>query len=342
MPPGWCCMKAGFTFTSDPVPRMDAMTQQALPSDLPGTALPASGTSIVPADTIAGRALITVVAIMAFLAGLTLGAVVLVRAAASEWQSEVAREVTIQVRPVAGRDTNADVKKAADLAIATPGITGVRAYSKTESARLLEPWLGSGLSLDELPVPRLVVLQVARDRAPDLNALRQALAAEVPEATLDDHRGWVDRMRTMARTAMAVGVVVLVLVLAATMLSVAFATRGAMAANRPVIEVLHFVGARDGFIAGEFQRHFLWLGLKGGVAGGAAAMLLFAVAGFLADWFKATPAEEQLTALFGGFGLGPAGYAAIAGLIVLIAIVTAATSRLTVYRTLASIDEQDQ
>ena len=314
------------------------MTQQALPSDLPGAAMPRGRTAIVPADTIAGRALVAVVAIMTFLAALTLGAVVLVRVAAGEWQSAVARELTIQVRPVEGRDTNAQVKKAADIAIATPGIVGVRAYSKAESARLLEPWLGAGLSLEELPVPRLVVLRVAPDRAPNLDALRKALAAEVPEATLDDHRAWVERMRAMSRTAVAGGLAVLALVLAATMLSVTFATRGAMGANRPVIEVLHFVGARDAFIAGQFQRHFLWLGLKGGLVGGCAAMLLFTLAGFLADWFKASPAEEQLAALFGGFGLGPTGYGAIAGLIALIAVVTAATSRLTVHRTLASIE----
>jgi len=300
--------------------------------------MPAGRTSIVPADSIAGRALVAVVAIMAFLAALTRGAVVLVRAAAGEWQSAVARELTIQVRPVEGRDTNAQVKKAADLAIATPGIIGVRAYSKAESARLLEPWLGSGLSIEDLPVPRLVVLRVAPDRAPDLSPLRKALAADVPEANLDDHRGWVERMRTMTRAAVGAGVGVLALVVAATMLSVTFATRGAMAANRPVIEVLHFVGARDGFIAGQFQRHFLWLGLKGGAVGGGAAMLLFAIAGLLGDWFKGTAGEAQLGALFGGFGIGPEGYGAIIGLIVLIAVVTAGTSRLTVYRTLASIE----
>jgi len=37
-----------------------------------------------------------------------------------------------------------------------------------------------------------------------------------------------------------------------------------MAGNRDVVEVLHFVGAHDSFIASEFQRHFMWLGLKGG------------------------------------------------------------------------------
>src|SRR5262249_61192976 len=127
---------------------MDAMCRHpAVPSDLPAAAMPASQASIGPADSIAARALVAVVAIMTFLAALPLGAVVLVRAAAGEWQSAVARELTIQVRPVEGKDTNAQVKKAADLAIASPGIIGVRAYSKAESARLLEPWLGTGLAL---------------------------------------------------------------------------------------------------------------------------------------------------------------------------------------------------
>ena len=71
-------------------------------------------------------------------------------------------------------------------------------------------------------------------------------------------------MRAMASTAVAAGVGILILMLAATMLSVTFATRGAMATNRPVIEVLHFIGAKNGFIAGHFQRHFLMLGLQGG------------------------------------------------------------------------------
>src|SRR6476661_8971829 len=72
--------------------------------------------SIVPADSIAGRALLAVVAIMTFLAALTLGAVVLVRSAAGDWQSAVAREVTIQLRPSEQRDIEADLRQAAALA----------------------------------------------------------------------------------------------------------------------------------------------------------------------------------------------------------------------------------
>src|SRR2546423_5445134 len=110
MPAGWCCTRAGSTSTSDtpePVVRMDAMTQQTLPSDLPDTTIPVGRTSIVPADSIAGRALVAVVAIMTFLAAFTLGAVVLVRAAAGAWHSAAAGEVAIHGRPLRGARTNA-------------------------------------------------------------------------------------------------------------------------------------------------------------------------------------------------------------------------------------------
>jgi cell division transport system permease protein len=294
-------------------------------------------TPIVPRATIAGRALVAVIAIMTFLAALTSGAVMLVRAAANEWQSEVAREVTIQIRATAGRDLEADVGRAAALARATMGVAGVRAYSREESAQLLEPWLGAGLQLDDLPVPRMVVVRVAPGAAPDVAELRERLSEQVPGATLDDHRGFLDRMRTMSRTVLVGGVGVLLLVLTATVLSVTFATRAAMATNRPVIEVLHLIGAKDNFIAGHFQRHFLRLGLIGGLIGGGSAVALFALAELASGWFADTPDGDQLTALFGSFSIGWLGYVAVLAQIALIAFVAAASSRHTVKRTIAAI-----
>jgi cell division transport system permease protein len=297
-----------------------------------------SETALVPRNSIAGRALVAVVAIMTFLASLTTGAVILVGSAASEWQSDVAREVTIQVIPAPGRDMEATVAKAVSVARAFTGIAEVRPYSKEQSSALLEPWLGSGLTLNELPVPRLIVVRIAAGAAPDIPQLRRTLAEQVPGAVLDDHRGWIDRMRAMAGSAVAGGVLILILVVAATMLSVTFATRGAMATNKPVIEVLHFVGAKNGYIAGHFQRHFLLLGLQGGAIGGGVAILLFAFAGVLSGWFSGSAGAEQTSALFGSFSIGFGGYAAVLAQIVVIALVTALTSRFTVNRTLEAID----
>jgi cell division transport system permease protein len=292
--------------------------------------------TIVPKDSIAGNALAAVVAIMTFLAAVTSGGVAMVIGAASEWQSDIAREITIQVRPTAGNDLDAQVLKAEGLARATPGVAEVRTYSKSESDKLLEPWLG-GLSLDELPVPRMIAVRVAAGIRLDIPALRQMLTAEVAGASLDDHRGWIDRMRRMAAAAVAGGLGIFALVLAATVLSVAFATRGAMASNRPIVEVLHFVGAKEAYIAGQFQRHFLALGLKGGAIGGVAAMAFLSLAGPISDLFVGTAGEAQATALFGAFSIGPLDYAMVAGEVILIAVITAVTSRQVVIHTLRTI-----
>jgi len=294
--------------------------------------------AIVPKGSIAGRALVAVVAIMTFLASMTTGAVMLVRATASDWQSDVAREITIQVRPVDGHDIEAEVNRAAEIARAFPGIAEVRPYSKAESARLIEPWLGSNLGLDDLPVPRLIVVSAASNAVPNLPQLRQLLSDQVAGASLDDHRAWIDRMRTMAQASVIGGIAILVLMLAATVLSVVFATRGAMATNRPIVEVLHFIGAKDGFIARQFQRHFLLLGLEGGLIGGGAAIVLFVLAGFVREWLFGAGVMDQFTLLFGPLSIGLEGYVAVAILIVLIAAVTAITSRQTVHHTLEMIE----
>jgi cell division transport system permease protein len=300
--------------------------------------LPRGETPIVPKKSIAGRALVAVIAIMTFLASLTTGAVMLVRSAAIEWQSDVSREVTIQVRPIAGRDIETEVQRAAAIAREFPGIGEVRPLSKEESSRLLEPWLGGGLALEDLPVPRMIVIKLASGERVDLAALRQALSGRVAGAILDDHRAWIERMRRMAQASVVGGVGILILMLAATVLSVTFATRGAMATNRPIVEVLHFVGARSGFIAAQFQRHFLLLGLEGGAIGGGLAMLVFALAGLTGSISFGTASGDQLAALFGNFTLGIDGYVVIAGQIVLIAAVAAVTSRRTVNQTLETIE----
>ena len=313
----------------------DARIDMTMQLREPNEPLPRFETALVPRNSISGRALVAVVAIMTFLVSLTTGAAVLVTKAAGEWQSDIAREMTIQIMPAPGRDLDTSVNRAVAITRAISGVTEVRPYSKEESMKLLEPWLGSGISLSELPVPRLIVIKIAADATPDLGQLRRVLADQVPGAVVDDHRGWIDRMRAMAGTAIAVGVCILILMFAAMVLSVAFATRGAMATNKAVIEVLHFVGAKNGFIARHFQHHFLMLGLQGGAIGGGAAIVVFVAAAMISHWFVGS---DQGSALFGSFSIGLAGYAAVLGQVVLIAIVTAWTSRHTVNSTLESID----
>jgi cell division transport system permease protein len=293
---------------------------------------------IVPRASISGRALVAVVAIMTFLASITTGTVLLVSASAAEWQSEVASEITIQVRPAAGRDIDRDAAAVAEAMRGQSGIVEVRPFTKDESAKLLEPWLGSGLVLDDLPVPRVIVARVQPGTPLDLAGLRARVTQAAPTASVDDHRAWIERMRSMTGATVFAGLGILALVILATIISVSFATRGAMAANRPIVEVLHFVGAGDRYIANRFLRHFLRLGLQGGLIGGGVAMLFFGFSESIASWFSGTPVGDQFAALLGTFSLRPSGYLALAAQAVLIAAITAWASRRTLFATLDDID----
>ncbi|QAY97114.1 ABC transporter permease [Methylovirgula ligni] len=292
---------------------------------------------LVPAASIAGRALVTVIAIMTFLAGLTAGTAMLIANAADGWRGEVAREMTIQVRPVTGRDLDADVAAALDAARAIPGIADVYAYSKAQSEALLTPWLGAGLDLSELPVPRLIVVKLDPRAALDVDALRKAVIDKVPNATIDDHRLWLQRLSIMAGTVVVIAFVILALVMVAMVLAVGFATRGAMAGNREIIEVLHLVGAADGYISRQFQRHFFRLGLRGGIIGGGAAILVFLLSSSISVLMRTTAGGDQLEAMFGSFALSIKGYSVIVLIAGGIAVTTGLVSRLIVFRRLREL-----
>jgi cell division transport system permease protein len=291
-------------------------------------------TPILPARSITGRALMLVVVIMTFLAGLTAGAVHLIADASAAWSREIAREVTIQVRPLTGRNIETDIARVAELARSTRGIANVRIFSREEGEKLLEPWLGAGLDLAELPVPRLVVLSLASE-TPDWAALKQRLAELAPTASLDDHRLWLSRLKAMARMLVVVGVIILALVLVATGLAVTFATHGAMAGTAHIIEVLHLVGAEDSYIAREFQRHFLRLGLKGALMGGGLAVAFYLLVSLSSARFATTPGAEQVEALFGRFSLPGTGYLSVLAIALVVSALTAVVSRITVFRSLS-------
>ena len=293
---------------------------------------------IVPSQNVAGHALVLVIAIMTFLSCLTLGAVTLVRDTASVWENQISREATIQIKPADGLDMEAALETAARIAGEFAGVRATKVVDRQATARLLEPWLGSGLNIDELPVPRLVIVTIDENGPPDFGAMRAAITPKVPTATLDDHRTWVDRLVAMARTTVTIGTGVLVLMLAATVLSVVFATRGAMAGNGHIIEVLHFVGAEAGFIASEFRRHFLLTGMKGAAAGGLAAVIVFIAFSWWSSRNLATPEADQATALFGNFAIGANGYLGVAIIVAVIGALTAATSHFTVVNYLGDID----
>jgi cell division transport system permease protein len=291
---------------------------------------------IVPERSVAGRTLMLLIAIMTFLSGVTLGGVVLVQKSAIAWSSDVGREVTIQIKPIEGEVMESNLRLAVSLAEATPGVASARALTLEESQNLIKPWLGEGLDLSTIEIPRLVAVQLSDPVDADLGKLANDLKS-IKGASLDTHAAWRQQLNTMAGAVVVSGLLVLALIVVATVLAIIFATRGAMATNREIVDVLHFIGASNAFIAGEFQGRFLSIGFRGGIIGGLAAIIFFFVIALTAGNLAATDAGAEIGLLFGRFAIGWDGVAGIAAVVPVIAAMTAITSRLTVRRFLTQI-----
>ena len=289
---------------------------------------------IVPEKSVAGRTLLLLVTIMAFLSAVTLGGVVLVQKSAIAWSADVGRELTIQIRPVEGEVMESNLRTAVSLAQSTPGVANARALTIEESQALLEPWLGAGLDLSAIAIPRLVVVQLSDPAEADVEQLQRNLSA-IKGASLDTHAAWRQQLNTMAGTLVLSGLLVLGLIGVATVLAIVFATRGAMATNREIVDVLHFIGASNKFIAGEFQGRFLSIGLQGGFLGALLAILFFLFIGMAAGSVLPSEATAQVGVLFGQFLIGWDGIVFIMAVVPVIAVLTAVTSRVTVRRYLS-------
>jgi cell division transport system permease protein len=269
-----------------------------------------------------GRFLPWLIALMVYLAALAAsGALALDRALAS-WDRGLSGALTIELPP-AGAEAH-DLDAALAALRAAPGVTSARALSADEVAKLLEPWLGGELPR-ELALPRLIDVRIDAAAA-DPAALAALAQKAAPGAELDDHRTWLGRLAALVRETEATAIAIVVLIGAAAVLTVIFTTRAGLSVHRDVIELLHLMGARDGYIAQQFDRQALRLGLWGGALGIALALATLLLLG---------QAAGAASLLGGGLGLGPLDYAALALLPMAAALLAMATARLTVLRALA-------
>ena len=293
--------------------------------------------AVVPAGSVTGKSLTLVVSIMCFLACLTAGAVYIVNQSASAWLRNVASEVTVQVEARERVDVDRLVKDVTAFIAQQQGVKAVKPLGLDESAALIEPWLGTSDGLKMLPLPRLIAVDLDRSAPPDLGQMRQALTQSFKGVLLDDHRHWQHQIRTVTRSLALGGLAILMLVGAATTAIIISATRSSMSANREIVEVLHFVGATDRFIAREFEKDFLRLGIRAGLVGALLAMLVFF---FMPTGMEllggGTVTMAELRRLIGTGVLDPAGYVVLVIVVVIIAALCMLTSRFSVYRILNS------
>jgi cell division transport system permease protein len=271
-----------------------------------------------------------IIALMVYLAGLALASTLVLQGALQRWDASLSDTLTVQLPPAGDGKPDA-LATAVALLRATPGVTRAEPLSHEAMERLIAPWLGTAMTVQELSLPQLIDLRIDPAKPPDLAALRARLAAAVPGAGLDDHRLWLDRLAGLVLSIEATALAIVLLIGGAAVMTVIFTTRAGLAVHHAVVEVLHLIGARDGYIAGQFQRQALELALRGGIIGLLLTLLTLIAIGRVG----------AATALFGGhvrllpaLALQPWHWLALLALPLAAAFIAMLTARLTVLRAL--------
>ncbi|WP_273754924.1 ABC transporter permease [Bartonella sp. MM73XJBT.G] len=296
-------------------------------------------TAIIPNSNISGQALVAVIAIMTFLSSLTLIGVDLIQRSAKNWSNQISYEATIQIRPIDNVDINKALHDAVTLVKTFSGVQDAKIVDQNATEKLLEPWLGTGFNLNELPIPRLIIVTLKEDETINFPAINHAIKTQIPGGQFDDHRVWVHRFATMAYTTVFIGFSILALVLGSLILTIIFATRNALAENAHIINVLYFLGTETLFIARQFDWHFFKTALRGALYGGLTSIFLFSSFCLWTNYNLGKAEASQVTALFGYISINFIPYGKIILLIIFVSFLTTLTNRMTILAQLKKIDQ---
>ena len=269
---------------------------------------------------------------MVFLAALALTAANAVTNLADRWDTGLQGRMTVQVPPpppdsANGTSMDTRVQAVLDVLRSRAGVQRARSVSEARMDELLKPWLGDSMDGADLPLPRLISVVV--DPGSDVTAARleEAISPAVPRAVVDDHEQALGRFLDVVWTVRMLAFLVLGLVAGAAVITVIFVTRTGLAVHRQVIELLHLIGAHDSYVAAQFQRHAMRLGLLGGVIGlGLALVTLLILSQIIGVPESAVVPEVDLHAWQ---------WALLLLLPVITAGIATITARVTVLRTLA-------
>jgi cell division transport system permease protein len=220
-----------------------------------------------------------VIAVMAFLAALALGASLVADRAAHGWQSGLSDRITVQVMPPEQGDPHAgldaETKAALEVLHATPGIAHAAPLSDAEINALVEPWIGKDGAVSGIPLPRLIDATVTPGESLDMAALSLRLKQVAPHVSVDDHRRWIARLRGLADAVRYSAYGILLLIAGATAAAVSFATRAGLDAHHEMVALLHQMGALPGFIARAVEWHYFLSALLAAALGTLFAALFF-------------------------------------------------------------------
>ena len=228
-----------------------------------------------------------IISIAIFIFAITLSGVLSINSMIDNWNKSILGSVTVQILPTNTADKEKSMaelmayeEKAVDFLKSVNGVIKVTPLTNEQLNELLQPWLGDEVSVSDLPTPRIIDVKIDKNVNINFQQLAQDLAVASPQASLDNHQLWLNKLIDFADGLNLIATTILALITAITSGAIFYTTQMSMGLHKNIIEILHIIGAKDTYIAQQYAKRMAYLGLIGGLFG-----LFFAIPSifFIAD-----------------------------------------------------------
>ncbi|MDR1694136.1 MAG: hypothetical protein LBR70_02965 [Lactobacillaceae bacterium] len=226
-----------------------------------------------------GLFLEVMISIAVFLFAITLAGVLAINSMLSNWSDSILGALTVQIMPVnnidqgkALEETLVHQNKTMEYLLNVEGVEDVKPLEEKQLQKLLQPWLGDSVDLNQLPIPRLLDVKLNKNAKIDFMGLSEKISEISSQASLDSHKLWLSKLIGFADGLRNLALVALSLVFAITSGAIVYATQTSLGLHRYVINILHIMGAKDTYIAKQFSRRTGVIAFIGGALGVAFAI----------------------------------------------------------------------
>lgn len=221
-----------------------------------------------------GLFLQVMISIAVFIFAITLAGVLSINSMLQNWNDSILGSLTVQIMPIndsnrekALSDTMREQQKTVEFLQTLDFVEKVTPLNDSQLQKLIQPWLGDGIAIDKLPVPRLIDVKIKKDAELNFNNLAEQLAGVSAQASLDNHKLWLNKLIHFADGLKMLALTILALVVLVNSGAIFYSTQTSLGLHGYIIEILHLMGAKDTYIAQQYARRTARLGFIGGLIG---------------------------------------------------------------------------
>ncbi|MCB1682039.1 MAG: FtsX-like permease family protein [Alphaproteobacteria bacterium] len=278
--------------------------------------------------------LLLLVGLMSFLAVLACAGTLSLHAMTQRWSSGLENKITIEIKAedrdgtmLSPETIRLETEKITEMLQKNPAVKSFEALQEKEIKKLVSPWLGEDFSLEDIPLPGLIAVELNVSSPEALEKLTGSIKKLSPTARVDTHREWLQDILRFTGTLQWIALFVALIVALTTVTAISSGVKSRMAVHKDQVEILHLIGASDKYIARQFQWHAIIIALLGSILGTAAGLGMAT--------FILLLSGQSGTSLIPQISLDSTSMLIFIFLPVIASIISGVTARFTVLRTLS-------